>query len=42
MRNDLERIKDMQESLDNIQRYTVRGANIFFENQSLDLVFSVF
>jgi len=33
MRNDFDRIIDMQESLNNIQRYTARGANTFFEDE---------
>lgn len=33
MRSDLERIKDMQESIANIERYAARGKNAFFEDE---------
>jgi uncharacterized protein with HEPN domain len=33
MRSDLERIKDMLESLENIERYATRGKRTFFEDE---------
>jgi hypothetical protein len=33
MRNDLERIKDIQEAIQKIEKYAQRGEQEFFENE---------
>lgn len=33
MRNDTERLKDIQEAIQKIEKYTQRGKNEFFENE---------